>query len=360
MPILEPAAAPFVPTDVPLSSSLLTDKAPRKTIRLIVTDVDGTLLDPNQKITERTERALKAVIAQGIDVVLATGKTRNAAPYIWERLGVVTYGIFLQGMATYDPSGQIIQQKTLDPNIARQVLTIGEDRGFSMIAYSGQRIFVRTLNEDIRQGTIKYHEPLPEAVGALQNIVDTMPIHKVLAIGDPRAIMSLRWHLNLLLGSSARLMQAGVPDMLEILPPNGGKGSALRGLLKTLDIPIEEVLAIGDAENDLDMIQIAGIGVAMGNAEQRIKDAADYVAPSNAEDGLAETLERFVLAPVEPLPVPADKGETVLIDAQHAPHAAPPVPVAEADLKTTEASSDKAASAEKAADASPIPDEVKP
>lgn len=341
--IPEPTVS-VVAADATLAVS--ADKAVRKTIRLVVTDVDGTLLDPAHKLTRRTERALKAVIAQGIDVVLATGKTRNAAPYIWERLGVTTYGIFLQGMATYDPSGQIIHQKTLDPHIVRQVLTIGEDRGFSMIVYSGQRILVRALNEEIRQGTLKYHEPLPEAVGALQNIIDSVPIHKVLAIGDPRAIMALRWQLNLLLGGSAKLMQAGVPEMLEILPPGGGKASALRALLKTLDLRADEVMALGDAENDLEMIQMAGIGVAMGNAEQRIKDAADYIAPSNSEDGLAEALERFVLPLPEPLPtVPESGASAVIVDAQPAPNADPPIPVAEADIPSPDASPDPSSEA---------------
>jgi hypothetical protein len=88
--------------------------------------------------------------------------------------------------------------------------------------------------------------------------------------------------------------------MLEVLPPNCSKGAALRILLKDLHISPDNVLAIGDAENDIEMIQLAGIGVAMGHAAQQVKDAADEVVGSNDEDGFAEAVERFVLPPEAP------------------------------------------------------------
>jgi Cof subfamily protein (haloacid dehalogenase superfamily) len=320
----------------------------KQTIRLIVSDVDGTLLDSNQKMSDRTAKALRDAIAHGVDVVLATGKTRNAAPYIWERIGKETYGIFLQGMATYNPAGHVIHQKTLDVNTARQVLTLGEDRGFVMMLYSGERILVRAINDQVRAATTKYHEPLPEAVGALQNYAATLPVHKILALGEPRAITALRWQLGIVLGPAARLVQAGVPEMVEILPPGGGKAFALKALLKTLDVRAEEVLALGDAENDIDMLEMVGIGVAMGHAEQRVRDIADYVTQAHDADGVAEAIERFVLPPPPP---PAPKADSGATPAGAAPENSAPkadsgaTPVSETDAAAPKADSEAAPAA---------------
>lgn len=269
----------------------------RKPIKLIAVDVDGTLLNSNHELSERNEAALRKAVAQGVEVVLATGKTRNSTMQYIEKLALNAHGIYLQGLAIYDGAGNIRWQQTLDPALARQVITFAEDRGFTLIAYSGMRILARIHNEQMYNGMVKYHEPMPEIVGPLQNIVNDMPIHKIMAIGEAAPIKALRWQLSLQLGTAARLVQAGVPEMVEILPPNGSKGTALKQLLKDLKIPAENALAIGDAENDIEMIQLAGIGVAMGHAAQNVRDAADYVTGSNDEDGFAQAIEKFVLEP---------------------------------------------------------------
>jgi len=278
-------------------------------IKLIVTDVDGTLLNSEHKLSERNSKALKAAAEQGIHLVLATGKSQASCTALLEELKIPAYGIYLQGLATVNTEGKVMSQRTLDPDVSRQVITYADERGFSLVAYSGQRLIARAMNAQIEEYTIRYHDPMPEAVGPLQNLLWTTPIHKLTAIGEPRAIMALRWQLNTQLGGTARLMQAGVPNMLEILPPNGGKGAALKALLKELQVPSEQAMAIGDAENDLEMLEIAGIGVAVGNADQKVKDAADHVVASNDEDGVAEAIERFALAKA-PDDKPSSESET--------------------------------------------------
>lgn len=277
-------------------------------IQLIVTDLDGTLLNSNHEIGEPTRKALREAIAKGVQVILATGKTRPSAVHIIKEFDLKTPGIYLQGLAIYDGDGNVMHQRTIEPALARQVITFAEDRGFTMLAYSGERILMRAKHPIIEH-MAKFHEPQPEFVGALQNLLDSVPINKVAAIGDDKRINALRWQLGMQLNGSARLMQAAVPHMLEILPSGASKGNALRTLLKDLKIPVENVLAIGDGENDIEMIQAAGIGVAVGNAEQKVKDAANYVVASNDDDGVAETIERFVLPPPEPEPVSAPMPE---------------------------------------------------
>jgi Cof subfamily protein (haloacid dehalogenase superfamily) len=264
-------------------------------IKLVAVDVDGTLLNSKSELTQRTEAVLRKAVAQGVQIVLATGKTRHSTAHVIEKLNLNTHGIYLQGLAIYTGDGSIHWQQTLDPRLARQVITFAEDRGFTIIAYSGMRILVRSMNDIVKNALVKYHEPLPEAVGPLQNVLNDTPIHKLMVLGEPRAVKSLRWQLNLQLGSAGRVVQAGLPNMLEVLPPNASKGAALKMLLRDLRISPENVLAAGDAENDIEMIQLAGVGIAMGQAVQKVKDAADQVVASNDEDGFAEAIERFVL-----------------------------------------------------------------
>ncbi len=266
------------------------------TIQLIAVDLDGTLLNSQHELSERNEKALKAAMKQGVHIILATGKTRNSALKVISQLGLESPGIYLQGLAIYNGDGTLRHQSLLDTGIARQVITYAEDRGFSIVAYSGARILVRNLNEGTEL-LEKYGEPQPEVVGALQNILDTVPINKLMAIKmrDHRGITALRWQLKMQIDGAARLVQAGIADMLEILPPGGSKGTALKTLLKELNIPASRMIAIGDGENDIEMVQMAGVGVAMGNATAQLKAVTEHVVASHNEDGVAEAVERFVL-----------------------------------------------------------------
>lgn len=267
------------------------------TIQLIAVDLDGTLLNSRHELTPRTEAALKAAMARGVQVVLATGKTRASALSVIARLGLTTPGIFSQGLTVYNGDGTLRHQTALDPAVARRVITFAEDRGFTVIAYAGERLLVRARTPQTAILT-DYGEPEPQAVGPLQNILDSVPVNKLVmtASGDVRRVRALRWQLGMQLDGAARLMQANVVQMLELLPPGASKGAALRALLRDLRVDPQRVLAIGDGENDVEMVQLAGVGVAVGNADAHLKAAADHVVATNDSDGVAEAVERFVLA----------------------------------------------------------------
>ncbi|MBI5671216.1 MAG: HAD family hydrolase [Chloroflexi bacterium] len=273
---------------------------PTQPIRLIVSDIDHTLLNKEHQLTDRTEAALRSAMDKGVQVVLATGKTMHSAADIIRKLNLTTPGIYAQGTIAYNADGTLRHQYTLEPAVARQIITFAEDRGFSVVAYSGNRLLLRRPHPAFTDMMERYHEPTPEVVGPLQNVMGSLPINKLVAFSfdedAPRKIVALRWQLNMQIDTSAaRLMQAGVSQMIEILPPGASKGAMLRQLLKDLQIRPEEVLAVGDAENDIEMIQLAGVGVAVGNAAPHVQAVADYVAPRYDEDGVANAVERFVL-----------------------------------------------------------------
>jgi Cof subfamily protein (haloacid dehalogenase superfamily) len=275
----------------------ITQLTAKQPIQLIAVDIDGTLLNSQHLMSERVENTLKAAMAKGVKVVLATGKTYNSGEHIVQKLGLTTPGVYVQGTTIYSSAGVLQSQITLDPRIARQVITFADDRDYTVAIYSWRRILVRKLSDRIKDLASKYHEPVAEEVGPLQNVLDSVPVNKLLVVapGDARRITALRWQLSMQIDRGARLLQAGIDDMLEILPPSASKGAGVKLLIKEMGIPAEAVLAMGDAENDIEMLGLAGIGVAVGNASQKVKDAANAVVASNDEDGVAEAVERFVL-----------------------------------------------------------------
>ncbi len=266
-------------------------------IRLIVVDIDGTLLNSRHELSARTEAALRAAMARGVQVMLATGKTRASALDIIAQLGLATPGIFTQGLTVYNGDGTLRSQTTLDPAIARRVITFAEDRGFDVVAYAGTQLLVRARTDGDAM-LARYGEPAVQVVGPLQNILDSLPVNKVVLmnLSDVRRVRALRWQLTMQLDGTARMVQANVPQMVEVLPPGVSKGTALKALLRDLNLEPRHVLALGDGENDIEMVRLAGVGVAMGNAEAHLKAAADHVVATNDNDGVAEAVERFVLA----------------------------------------------------------------
>lgn len=285
----------------------MTVKTPPQPIKLIAIDLDGTLLNTQHEMSAHTEKTLKAAIAKGVSVVIATGKTFRAAQHLVKRLGTSAPGIFAQGTITYNQDGSIHSQYTIPAGIARQVITFAEDRGHQVAFYSGNRILVRAMKRRIEELTTHYHEPMPEAVGPLQNMLDNTPVNKIIAIypGGERETQALRWQLNMQLNGSARLLSVGIGDEIEILPAGASKGAALKGLLKEMKLNPSDVMAIGDGENDIEMLEFAGVGVAMGNAPAHVKKVANFTVGTNDEDGVAQAVERFVLDassnPAEPV-----------------------------------------------------------
>ncbi|MBL8160694.1 MAG: HAD family phosphatase [Anaerolineae bacterium] len=283
----------------------MTQPNPTQPIRLIAVDLDNTLLNSQHQMSERTEKTLKAAAAAGVHVVLATGKTYQAGSVISRKLGLTSPGIYVQGTTVYNSDGSLRSQSTLEPRIVRQALTFAEDRGYAMAIYTGTRILVRQFDARVEELTTHYHEPSPEVVGSLQNLLDSVPVNKLLAVypNDARRVTALRWQLNMQINGAARLMQAGVDDMLELLPNGVSKGSALKTIAKEMGIPASQIMAIGDAENDVEMVQFAGLGVAVGNASAHLKEIADVVVASNDDDGVAEAVERYVLDALKPAAV---------------------------------------------------------
>ncbi|HSM57581.1 MAG TPA: HAD family hydrolase [Candidatus Sulfomarinibacteraceae bacterium] len=264
-----------------------------KAISLVAIDLDGTLLTPDGVLSERNEQAIRRAQRAGVCIVLATGKSRSSAEFILERFEQPCPGVFTQGMTIYDANGDVWRETTHKPEIAAQIIRFAEKRQLPYLAYARERVLTPYENECRQRLYHQYDEPLAEIVGSVLAYLDEVRLNKII-VCDPVDDGQVRAALARRLGDRAHVTQA-VSQFVEVLPAGASKGAGLHWLLQKLDVPPQQVMAIGDGENDIEMLQIAGLGVAMGNAHPRVKEIADHVVAGNDEDGVAQALERFVL-----------------------------------------------------------------
>jgi Cof subfamily protein (haloacid dehalogenase superfamily) len=267
--------------------------------RLIVLDVDGTLVDRERRVSPDTLRSLAAAQARGVRVTLATGRIyASALPYV-QRIKADAPLILCNGARIQDPgSGSILYASHLPRAQAARGLRLTRQFGVHANLYLGEGIYIERASEVSRESARKDGvEQVP--VGDLVRFLEAQPEDpvKILIIGPGERLDAL--------AAAYRAGGSGAEDVphlvrseatyLEIQARGVTKGAGLLRVCEILTIPPSAAMAFGDNLNDLEMIQAAGLGVAMGNAHADLKRAARVVAPSNDEDGVAAVLWSHVL-----------------------------------------------------------------
>lgn len=263
------------------------------TYKLLAIDIDDTLLNDEGEITPTTIEALKAAMDEGVVVTLATGRMYASADAIAARLGLRVPLITYQGaLVRYAGEGDIIYARYVPESVAGEVFEYSRKNGLHLQAYVNDRLYVAEENEAVigyaRISNIPYIVE-PNIAGLIR-----LPQNKLLMIDDPERLDAAAAELRDRLGDQAHITKSK-PHFLEVMHPEGTKGSALRFLAGHFGCKISETMAIGDSWNDHDMIETAGLGVAMGNGVDALKKIADAVTDSNNEDGVRKAIERFIL-----------------------------------------------------------------
>ncbi len=268
--------------------------------RLIVLDVDGTLVDRERRISTDTLRALAAAQARGIRVTLATGRMyASARPYA-DRIHADAPLILYNGARIQDAAGGTIRYSVHLPRTqATRGLRLAQQFDVHANLYLGERIYIDRVNEVSRESARKDGvEQVP--VGDLVRFLEKQPEDpvKILLIGPGERLEALAaaYRSGAPGGSDLPHLVRSEAAYLEIQPRGITKGAGLTRLCGLLGIPASAAVAFGDNLNDLEMIQAAGLGVAMGNAHSDLKRAARIVAPNNDQDGVAAVLWTHVLS----------------------------------------------------------------
>ncbi|WP_100407375.1 Cof-type HAD-IIB family hydrolase [Bacillus solitudinis] len=266
------------------------------TYKMIVIDMDDTLLRDDHTISARTTKALMEAQEKGVKVVLASGRPTYAMNDYANKLQLADYGSYILSFN----GAKIINYKTkeevfsssLPPETVHRLIELSQRENVWIHTYIGDTIVTGEANEftDI-EGHIT---GLPvHVVPSLKEAI-TEPVVKVLMVKEAEVLIKVEEKLQEELKGQFSIMRSK-PYFLEFLETGISKGTSLNHVIKKLGISKEEVIAVGDSYNDLDMIEFAGLGVAMGNAPDDIKEKADYVTDTNMNDGVAKIIEKFVL-----------------------------------------------------------------
>lgn len=291
--------------------------------RLIVVDVDGTLLDPSSRVTARTKHAIRAAVASGCVVTLATGRRFAAARPVAEGLGLDLPIILHNGALVKDSvTGDILYHEPLPAGAAEEAVE-------AAVAYRVQPIVYE--NAGTGQGLLAgpsefdgpYAGPYLARAGSL---LRRLPYHQLVP-PEPPTQMAVYDRAEPVGRVEAALRHSGVRAITSITSSGGSffelisascsKATGIAHFARMQGIPLSDVMAIGDNFNDVEMLRDVGLGVAMGNAPEAVRRHARAITGTNAEDGVAQAIERYVLSytlgprteahsPGKPTPPPRD------------------------------------------------------
>ena len=264
--------------------------------RLIAMDLDGTLNNDEKRITPRTRDALMAAQAAGIRLALASArpspglfKERDALRMQEHRGVLMSYN---GGRIVDAATGKTLFETSMPMEAARAVLRALEKLPVTPILDDGKQFYVTDREGFKVDYECRNNGMICDEVENLADFLNFAPV-KILMSVDPAAIAGVQAQIAQLLPADLAVVQTAA-FYLEVIPRAINKGQGILDICRALDMQPEEVVAFGDAENDIPMLRAAGVGVAMGNADPAVKAAADMVTLSNNEDGIAFALDQLL------------------------------------------------------------------
>lgn len=269
--------------------------------KLLVLDVDGTLLNSEGKISKRTNGVIRKAHQTGTTIVLASGRPLHGLIPLAQELDLQNAGGYIiayNGAEIIDAkTHKVIYDKTIDKGVFPFIEKEANKLGVGIFTYSEDDVITNRIEDPYIQREAKINNMGIVEAKPLAEAIDFNPRKAVLVNDDENEITRLEKDFNARLDGTMNVFRTE-PYFLEVVPNATDKSSGLSVLLDKLDIKVADVMAIGNGAADYSMIQLAGFGVAMGNASDSIKRCADVVTKSNDEDGVAEAIEKYILSQV--------------------------------------------------------------
>lgn len=266
-------------------------------IRLIASDLDDTLLNQHSQVSPETKAMVQAVMAKGVTFTLATGRMFQASAPFAKELGLAQEQpiICYNGALIKRVSGETIYEKNLSTKLAAQIVKYAQGKGWTVNAYYNDELYVAEINQYVRE----YAESVQveaHAVGDLVEFIlaDAKGLSKLLIVSEPSETIPRLKELKAILGKKVHMVSSR-DKFIEITNAEAHKGAALMWLAEQMGLKASEVLALGDSNNDLTMLKMAGVGVAVANALDSVKQVADEQTATNYEHGVAQAIEKYVL-----------------------------------------------------------------
>ena len=278
-----------------------------KDIKLVALDLDGTLFDNSSRISKRNLTAIRSITDKGIHVVISTGLTFEGSPFDQIKGTGINYAITANGSGIYEIStGKCLYENAMDEELVTPILNFLLTRDIHMDAFIGGKGYtpiqcVETAQKLTVPSSIKNY--IITTRTRLDNILqfiheNQLKVQKMTLNFYPAAdgtLIDRETVRKFLVSNPSITTVCGGYNNLEFTRADANKGVGLRKLAEILGVNPDATMAIGDTENDLAIIEAAGIGVAMGNATDAVKARADYVTTTNTKDGVAAAIEHFIL-----------------------------------------------------------------
>lgn len=278
-----------------------------KDIKLVALDLDGTLFDNSSRISERNLAAIRSITDKGIHVVISTGRPFEGIPFDQIKGTGINYAITANGSGIYEIStGKCLYENAMDEELVTPILNFLLTRDIHMDAFIGGKGYtpvqcVETAQKLTVPSSIKNY--IITTRTRLDNILqfiheNQLKVQKMTLNFYPAAdgtLIDRETVRKFLVSNPSITTVCGGYNNLEFTRADANKGVGLRKLAEILGVNPDATMAIGDTENDLAIIEAAGIGVAMGNATDAVKARADYVTTTNTKDGVAAAIEHFIL-----------------------------------------------------------------
>ena len=278
-----------------------------KDIKLVALDLDGTLFDNSSHISERNLTAIRSITDKGIHVVISTGRPFEGIPFDQIKGTGINYAITANGSGIYEIStGKCLYENAMDEELVTPILNFLLTRDIHMDAFIGGKGYtpvqcVETAQKLTVPSSIKNY--IITTRTRLDNILqfiheNQLKVQKMTLNFYPAAdgtLIDRETVRKFLVSNPSITTVCGGYNNLEFTRADANKGVGLRKLAEILGVNPDAPMAIGDTENDLAIIEAAGIGVAMGNATDAVKARADYVTTTNTKDGVAAAIEHFIL-----------------------------------------------------------------
>lgn len=260
--------------------------------KLVAADMDGTLLNSNEEITPVTLQAIERAVKSGVIFSISTGRPIQGVEIYSHLLNLNAPFITYNGaMIVVLGTGEILFQQDLDKEDARQILKLGKKYNTTMCVWSENQLYGNILNNKIYDYR-SMSGVEPKLIEDEELLLD-QGITKILWFDEEEAIN--RWQKELACEPFENVtFCTSKPVYLEFFNKQVSKAHALEKIGQLYNIRREEMIAVGDGFNDLSMLEYAGMGVAMGNAPEEIKEKAAYVTAANDEDGVAEVINKFI------------------------------------------------------------------
>ena len=256
-------------------------------------DLDGTLIGRDATLHPRTRAAITRAQAAGIRVLVATGRMfRSVEPYL-QQAGIAEPVVCYQGAAVVDPrSREFLLHEPLELEVAREAIAALLAHGLPPNVYVDDRLYVAEETEYSRAYTVFQNLPVT-AVGDILAWLERPPT-KLVAVAEPAVLADVRVDLERRLDGRV-FITTSLPHLLELGNPAVTKGSGLAFVGAQLGLDLSQVVAFGDGENDVELLEVAGFGVAVEDAHPRLRATADWTCPGPQEEGVASVIEAVLV-----------------------------------------------------------------